>query len=230
MDDHNRHEQWNLPLTCRRGHHWGPGWVTASWAPCDCPATEVDPGCGHLVVHCRQLRCADTEQTDADALIGALGDGGHRAAADRDGSQAVGMPGTAWTLLMQAHEHQRSLLRPSHPNAVRIADLRSWIRDCVGAIDEARRLEVLIGRGNEVAHVERLAARVTDVVDAFHMYASMLERFRRTYQTVMVPAPQSQPLAAVADDERVLLSCRAVLRRSMQQLIAALQADHADST
>lgn len=230
MDDHNRHERWNLPLTCRKGHHWGPGRVTVSWAPCDCPTTEVDPGCGHLVVHCRQLRCVETEQADVDALIGVLEDGGLRAAADRDGSQAVGMHGTAWTLLMQAHEHQRSLLRPSHPSAARIAGLRSWIRDCVEAIDEARRLEVLIGRGDEVAHVEGLAARVTAVVDAFHMYASMLERFRKTHQTAMVPPPQSQPLAAIADDERILLSCRAALRRSMQQLIAALQADHVGGT
>ena len=86
-------------------------------------------------------------------------------------------------------------------------------------------MEILIGRGGEIAHVEGLAARVTGVVDAFHMYASMLERFRRIYEAVGVP-PQSQPLAAVADDERVLLSCRAALRRAMQQLIAALQADH----
>jgi hypothetical protein len=204
--------------------------MTADWAPCDCPTTEVDPGCGHLVIHCHQLGCADAEETDVDGSIGALGDGGLRAAGDRDGSQVVGMPGTAWTLLMQAHEHQRSLLRPSHPSPARITELRSWIRDCVEAIDEARRLEVLIGRGDEVVHVEGLAARVTAVVDAFHIYASMLERFRRIHQTAMVPPPQSQPLAAVADDERVLLGCRAFLRRSMQQLAAALQTDYVGGT
>jgi hypothetical protein len=227
MADHNGYERWSLALTCRKGHRWEPDLVTVSWAPCDCSITGVDPGCGHLVVHCRQSRCAETEQTDADAPIGADGDGALRSDADRDGPQAAGVPGTAWTLLLQAYEHQKCLLRPSHPSAADIVVLRSWIRDCVEVIDEARRLEALIGRGGEIAHVEGLAARVTAVVDAFQMYTSMLERFRRTHQAVMLPPPQSQPLAAVADDERVLLGCRAAVRRSMQQLIAALQADHA---
>lgn len=136
------------------------------------------------------------------------------------------MPCTAWTLLLQVHEHQKSLLRPSHPGAADIAGLHSWIRECVEAIYEARRLEALIGQRGEIAHVEGLAARVTAVVDAFQMYASMLERFRWTHQAGTLPQPQSRPLAAVADDERVLLSCRGTLRRSMQQLIVALQADN----
>jgi hypothetical protein len=63
-------------------------------------------------------------------------------------------------------------------------------------------------------------------VDAFQIYASMLERFRNTSQTTVVLPSQSPSLAAVADDERVILSCRATLRRSMQQLIAVLRADH----
>jgi hypothetical protein len=130
------------------------------------------------------------------------------------------MPRTAWTLLLQAHEHQKSLLRPSHSGATDIARLRSWIRECVEAIYEARRLEALIERRGEMAHVEGLEARVTAVVDAFQIYASMLERFRWTHQT------QPRPLAVVADDERVLLSCRGALRRSIQQLIVALQADN----
>jgi hypothetical protein len=92
-------------------------------------------------------------------------------------------------------------------------------------MDEARRLEVLIGRPGEIARVEGLAARVTGVVDAFHMYASMLERFRKIHEAMEVPPLSPQPLAAVADDERVLLSCRAALRRAMQQLIAAIEAD-----
>jgi hypothetical protein len=222
MADHTRHEWWSLPFTCRQGHYRGSGQMTVRWAPCDCPTGEADPGCGHLVVHCRQPRCDEA----GTALLGTDEDGtlALRAGADRDGPQAAGMPGTAWTVLVQAHEHQKGLLRPSHPSAAEIADLCSWIRDCVEAVDEARRLEALTGRGGEIARVEELAARVTAVVDAFQLYASMLERFRWIHQVRTLPPP---PLAAVADDERVLLSCRGALRRTMQQLIAALQADSA---
>jgi hypothetical protein len=200
--------------------------VTASWAPCDCPTAEADPGCGHLVVHCRPSRCDETGQS---ALLAADADedGALRTGADRDDPQAAGMPGTAWTLLVQAHEHHKGLLRPSHPSAAGIVGLRSWIRDCVAAIDEARRLEALIGRGGEIARVDGLAARVAAVVDAFQMYASMLERFRWIQQASMLPPLRPRPLAAVADDERVLLGCRGALRLTLEQLIAALQADSA---
>ena len=200
--------------------------MTIRWGPCDCPDGEADPGCGHLVVHCRQPRC---DEAGAAALLGADVEGtlALRAGAERDGPQAAGMPSTAWTLLVQAHEHQNGLLRPSHPSIAEIAGLCSWIRDCVEAIDEARRLEALTGRGGEIARVEELTARVTAVVDAFQLYASMLERFRCIHQVGTLPPPPSLPLAAVADDERVLLSCRGALRRTMQQLITALQADSA---
>jgi hypothetical protein len=92
------------------------------------------------------------------------------------------------------------------------------------AVDEARRLEALTAPSDEASpDLEKVAAKIAAVVDAFHMYGSMLKRFRSSDQAAMVPT-QSRPLAAVADDERVLLSCRATLRESMQQLIASLQA------
>jgi hypothetical protein len=226
VDDHDQHERCSsLPLACRRGHPWGPGQVTASWTPCDCPTSRADPGRGHLVVHCRQPGCDEIWQADVDTLIAAIEDRS-RHAVDRGSSQAMPAPNTAWTLLMQAHEHQRSLLRPSHPSAASIAGLRSWIRGCVEAVGEARRLEVLTAASDELANVEKMAVRITAIVDAFHMYASMLERFRRIHQTAMVLPPQSRPLADFAEDERILLSCRATLRKSMQELIATLEADH----
>src|SRR5690242_12488049 len=113
MADHDRRERWTLPLTCRQGHQLGPDQVAANWAPCDCPSASVDPECGHLVVHCRRSRCDETGRSDADALFGADEDAALRADADRDGPRAAGMPRTAWTLLLQAHEHQKGLLRPS---------------------------------------------------------------------------------------------------------------------
>jgi hypothetical protein len=210
-------------LKCRNGHPWGPGHVTISWAPCDSPAALADPGRGHLVVHCHGAGCTETWQVDADALVGAFEDGSRRASADRDSPQTMAMRDTAWTLLMQAQEYQRFLLTSSHPSASRVAGFRSWIQDCVMAVDEAQRLGALIAPDDEAApHVEEVATRIAAVVDTFHIYASMLKRFRSADQTAVVP-PQSRPLAAVADDERLLLGCRATLRESMQQLIAALQ-------
>ena len=112
MADYDRRERWSLPLTCRQGHQLGPHQVTANWAECDCPSATVDPGCGHLVVHCRS-RWDETGRCDADALFGTDEDGALRTGADRDGPRAASMPCTAWTLLLQAHEHHKSLLRPS---------------------------------------------------------------------------------------------------------------------
>lgn len=223
MADRDRHQWQSLPFACRQGHHDGPGQVTIRWAPCDCPAGEADPRCGYLVLHCRPSGC-DGAGTAALLAADAQGGPASRAGDDRDTPRAAGMPCTAWTLLAEAHEHRKDLLRPSHPTAAEIAGLGSWIRDCLEAIDEARRLEALTGRGGEIARVEELAARVTAVVDAFQLYVSMLERFRYIHQLRTLPSP---PLAVVADDERVLLSCRGVLRRTMQRLIAALQTDSA---
>jgi hypothetical protein len=85
-------------------------------------------------------------------------------------------------------------------------------------------LEALIG-DDELTPVKEIAAKIAAVVDSIHIYASMLKRFRSS-QIAIGPPPKPEPLAAVADDERALLRCRADLRESMQHLIAALQAAH----
>ena len=210
------------PLTCPKGHPWDVGQVTISWVPGDYLVSPANPGHGHLVVHCPRPGCTETWQTNADVLIEVVKDRGRPAAADHDISSAMAALDTAWTLLMQAPEHHLILLKPSHPSAARIARLGSWIQSCITAIDEAQRLKALIAHSDEVAHVEEIAAGMAGVVDSFHMYASMLERFRGTKDAAAGLPTQSAPLAAVADDERVLLTCRAALRRSIQQLISAL--------
>lgn len=220
MEDHGSHGR-KVPLTCRKGHPWGPAPLSVSWAPCQCSTAMEDPGRGHLVVHCSQPGCAEIWQTDADTLLTALEDRTNDAAADRESTEVIATLEAVWTLLMQAHEHERGLLRASHPSAARIARLRSWIQDCVTAIDIALQSEALTARSDKVAHVTEIATKVAAIVDAFHIYASMLERSRKSGQ-VTIGSPRPGPLAAVADDERVLLSCRADLRESMQQLIAAL--------
>jgi hypothetical protein len=225
VDDGSWQKRWSLPLTCRNGHPWERGRVTISWAPSYSPTALADPGHGHLVVHCRKPGCTETWPIDAGTLIGALGDRSHGEPGNHDSPNAVIALAAIWTLLLQAQEHQMDLLKPSHPSAARIARLRSWIQDCVKAVEEARRLEALIVQSDEVDQVEEIAESIAAVVDDFHMYASVLEKFRKANRTAIRLPSQSEPLAAVADDERVLLSCRAALRGSMQHLIATVRAD-----
>jgi hypothetical protein len=78
-------------------------------------------------------------------------------------------------------------------------------------------LEGLMARSDEVAHIEEIAAGIDALVDAFHIYVSLLESFRRADK----PA-RSRPLAAIADDEKTLLSYRVAVRSSIKRLIAAL--------
>lgn len=210
-----------LPLTCPKDHPWDANQVTISWVPCDCPTNPTDPGHAHLVVHCPRPGCSETWQTKADVLIGVIKDQGRGTAADRDVSHAIAAFDNVWTLLAQAPEHHSILLRPFHPSAARIARLGSWIQSCVTAIDEAEKLKASTAHSDQVAHVEEVATGIATVVDSFHMYASMLERFRKN-NDMATSLPMSGSLAAVADDERVLLTCRATLRKSIQQLIASL--------
>jgi hypothetical protein len=55
------------------------------------------------------------------------------------------------------------------------------------------------------------------------MYVSNLERFRRTNEAEV--GQPSRPLAAVAEEERLLLGWRASLRDSIQQLIAIVRTE-----
>ena len=176
---------------------------------------------GHVVIHCHQLTCAETWQTDTDTLIRILEGRGDQAA-DRDGAHAMAVLDATWTLLMQASEHQMTLLKTAHPSAACIARLQTWIQDCVTAIDEAQRLGTLVVRSGETAHIREVAVKVASLVDAFQLYASMLGSFRSTHEASR-SEPQLGPLIAAADDERVLLKCQGPARKSMQHLIGALQ-------
>jgi hypothetical protein len=220
MEAYGAHER-KTPSACRRGHPWGPAPLSVSWVSSQYPTPVADPGRGQLVVHCPQPGCTETWQTDADTLLAVLEDRTSDAAADRDNTKVMAALDAAWTLFRQAREYQRELLRSSHPSAARLARLRLWVQDCVTAIDTMLQSEALTARSDEVAHVTAIAGKVSTIVDSFHMYTSMLERSRRAGQAA-IGSSRSGPLTAVADDERVLLSCRADLRESMQQLIAEL--------
>jgi hypothetical protein len=128
----------------------------------------------------------------------------------------------AWTLLEQAPEHQMALLVPSHPGREDMGGLRNWIQDCVTSIHKAQALETLTAHSDERAHLQEVAARIAAVVDAFHIYASMLERFRNNAEPAPGELPSARSLTALAEDEKVLLTCRAAVRKSMQQLYTAL--------
>jgi hypothetical protein len=221
--DNHWHER-RLPSTCRKGHPWGSSELIVSSEACDCPIVSADSGRDHLVVHCRQQGCSETWHGDEDTVISALKDRRSSATSDRASAQALGALDAAWTLLTQAHEYQMGLLRPAHPSAARIAALQTWITACVTAIDKAQRSESLIVRSDEMAHITEIAARMAPVVDAFHVYASTLKRFRSSDLAAM-GSLHPEPLAAAVDEERALVGCRATLRTSLRQLTEALHAD-----
>ena len=221
MEVYGSHER-KLPLTCRRGHQWGPAPLSVSWVPGQRPTAGAEPGHGHLVVHCAQPGCTETWQTDGDTLLAVLEDRSSQAGADRDSTEVMAAFDAVWSLFTQAHAHQRELLKATHPSAARLARLRSWIQDCVTATEAILQAGTVTARSDEVAQLTEIAARVSAVVDAFHMYATTLDRSRRAGPAAIGSA-RSEPLAAVADDERVLVNYRAELRESMRQLMAELQ-------
>jgi hypothetical protein len=50
-----RPEWWCYPERCSDGHEWGPGLITVSWLPCDCPPAAARGGyfgAAHLAVYC----------------------------------------------------------------------------------------------------------------------------------------------------------------------------------
>jgi hypothetical protein len=219
MEERGAHAR-NLPSACRKGHSWGADRLTVSWESCAC-STGPAEGRGHLVIHCPRAGCPETWLADAATVIGVLEDRNRLAAVDRESAQAMAMLDAVWTLLMQAHDHYRELLRSSHPSAARMARLRSWTQDCVTALDTAQRSEALVSRSDELAQITDIAVKMRSVVDAFQMYGSMHDRLRNASQ-VTIGSSSVRSLADLADDERVLLNCRAALRESVQELIAAL--------
>lgn len=125
--------------------------------------------------------------------------------------------------LREAHSQQTALLMPTHPNAARIAGMRGWLTGCAKAVGKARRSGAEVAREDEAAQIDELATQLAAVADAFHMYVSNLERFRRTNESE--PGHPPRPLAAVAEEERLLLGWRASLRDSIQQLIAVVRTE-----
>ncbi len=150
---------------------------------------------------------------------------GDHSSADHDGARTVTSLETLQTLLRQAPSHQMTLLMPTHPSPKRLAVLRAWIQACVTDVSRARSQETQTAGDAEAAQTREIATQLAAVADAFSMYASMLERFRIASQPEPGLPPAPRPLAVIADDERLLLNCRAVLRRSIQEMITALETD-----
>jgi len=51
---------WTYPESCRAGHPWGPGTVTAAWQDCTCDNAQAVEGLGHLVLRCGTPGCTET--------------------------------------------------------------------------------------------------------------------------------------------------------------------------
>jgi hypothetical protein len=158
-------------------------------------------------------------------LILPLTEHGDDRSADHDGARAATCPETLRALLQQAPSHQMMLLMPMHPSPKRLAVLRTWIQSCVTGLSRARSQEMQTDGEAEAAQTKEIATQLAAVTDAFSMYASMLERFRIASQPEPGLPPPPRPLAVIADDERLLLNCRSALRRSIQELITALETD-----
>jgi len=151
---------------------------------------------------------------------------GDRGGAGLGHLEAAACPGAMWTLLRQAPAHQLALLMPTHPSPKRLAGLRSWIQACVKDVSRARSQGMETADGAETrAQAGEIATQLAAVADAFSMYTRVLEKSRSVHpmEPGLPPAPQS--LTAIADDERLLLACRAALRRSMEELIITVEAD-----
>jgi hypothetical protein len=146
--------------------------------------------------------------------------------ADLGGARVAATPGSMRALLRQAPSHQMTLLMPMHLSPKRLAALRAWIQACVKGISTVRSPANWSAGDAEAAQASEIATQLAAVADAFAMYASMLEKSRIANHAEPGLAPTPRPLAAVADDERLLLNCRVALRRSMQELIAAVAADN----
>jgi hypothetical protein len=147
----------------------------------------------------------------------------HQEEYDRKRTSFAGDMEDALERLGEAYSQQTALLMPIHPNAARIAGMRGWLTGCAKAVGKARRSGVEVAREDEAAQVDELATQLATVADAFHMYVSNLERFRRTSEADL--GQPSRPLAAIAEEERLLLGWRASLRDSIQQLIAVVRAE-----
>jgi hypothetical protein len=199
--------------------------VTISWTPCDCVAALAEPAYGHMIAHCGNSGCSETQQVNVGSLREILKDLNQRATADSHHTCVTVLLDSAWRLLAQAYEHQRTLLVPSHPSPAQVAVLSSWIQACVKTIYQAQESAIPASHGEHIVYVEKLKARLAALADAFHMYTSLLERSRSADEPTLAEAGRTQSLVEIADDERMLLTCRAATRRAIQQFITTLQVD-----
>jgi hypothetical protein len=151
---------------------------------------------------------------------------GDRGSAGLDHVRATASPGTMWALLRQAPAHQIALLMPEHPSPKRLAGLRSWIQACVKDVSRARGHGMETADGAEArAQAGEIATQLAAIADAFSMYTRVLERSRIVHPVEPGLPPTPPSLVATADDEKLLLACRAALRRSMEELIITVEAD-----
>jgi len=125
--------------------------------------------------------------------------------------------------LWEAPNHQATLLMPVHPNAAKLAGMRSWITGCARAVVKAQKTGAQVSYDDEAAEIEQWATQLAAVSDAFRLYESMLEKYRSGHEAE--PGHPARSLAAEAEEERLLLGWRLNLRASIQQLIAALRPD-----
>jgi len=151
---------------------------------------------------------------------------GDRGRPDLDRARATGSLESTWALLRQAPTHQIGLLMPGHPSPKRLAGLRSWIQACVKGVSRARDPVTKTADEAEArAQAGEIATQLAAVADAFSLYTRMLEKSGIVNQVEPGLSPTPQSLAAIADDEKLLLACRAALRRSMEELIIIVAAD-----
>jgi hypothetical protein len=142
---------------------------------------------------------------------------------DRKRTDFAGDMEDALERLRDAHSQQTALLMPDHPNAARIAGMRGWLTGCAKAVGKARRSAAEVAHDDEAAQIDELATALAVVADAFHMYVSNLERFRRANEAGLGQPPR--PLAAMAEEEKLLLGWRASLRDSIQELIKTVRTE-----
>jgi hypothetical protein len=163
-------------------------------------------------------------QQDVAVLLGLLEKKDRDNAAVRESFRLAATLEAAWDLLRKGSEHQVTLLQTVHPNKSRIDMIRTWIQDCVKAIHDAQETSPEVRTGVR-AQLDDIATRLAQVVDDFHIYASMLERFQHSNRRIVGESAQSRALSSIAEDERLLISCRGALRASIAGLTAVLRQD-----
>lgn len=145
---------------------------------------------------------------------------GHRRD-DCDSVRAAAEPESVGALMRQAPAHEVTLAMPLHPSPRRLAGMQAWVEACVKSVSHMR------GRtadAADAAWTEDVTARLTSVADAFSLYMRTLQISRAAQQPTGVSLPASRPLAEVAEEEKLLLGYRAVLRQSLHELISVAAA------